>query len=219
MPAPSRPPRPRLAHLVLCAYACLRRDGTCDSPSCGHRRRDPGGAARPVRGDAPAAERRYDLRGRSARLPRRNNRRRRRPCRGGRVLRRARCVAALPAPRCRGRSRVQGRRRPRARGGGGSPARPPGRGLGVERRGRGSCGGGSTRASPFEQALRDGGWRLALDALVPFAQIVTPSSEPRRFDTHFFLAAAPCRGRGPARRGRSPTSSCGRRSPRRSAAG
>ena len=46
---------------------------------------------------------------------------------------------------------------------------------------------------PFEQALRDGGWRLALDALVPFAQIVTPSSEPRRFDTHFFLAELPAR--------------------------
>jgi 8-oxo-dGTP pyrophosphatase MutT (NUDIX family) len=44
---------------------------------------------------------------------------------------------------------------------------------------------------PFEQALRDGDWRLALDALVPFAQIVTPSSEPRRFDTHFFLAELP----------------------------
>jgi 8-oxo-dGTP pyrophosphatase MutT (NUDIX family) len=43
----------------------------------------------------------------------------------------------------------------------------------------------------FESALRDGGWRLALDDLVPFAQIVTPSSEPRRFDTHFFLAELP----------------------------
>ena len=43
----------------------------------------------------------------------------------------------------------------------------------------------------FEQVLRDGGWRLALDALVPFAQIVTPRSEPRRFDTHFFLAELP----------------------------
>ena len=43
----------------------------------------------------------------------------------------------------------------------------------------------------FEQALRDGAWRLALDALVPFAQILTPSSEPRRFDTHFFLAQLP----------------------------
>jgi 8-oxo-dGTP pyrophosphatase MutT (NUDIX family) len=43
----------------------------------------------------------------------------------------------------------------------------------------------------FRQALHAGGWRLALDALVPFAQIVTPASEPRRFDTHFFLAQLP----------------------------
>jgi len=43
----------------------------------------------------------------------------------------------------------------------------------------------------FERALRDGGFRLALDALVPFAQIVTPRSEPRRFDTHFFIAELP----------------------------
>ena len=43
----------------------------------------------------------------------------------------------------------------------------------------------------FEQAIRQGGWRLALDALVPFARIVTPRSEPRRFDTHFFLAELP----------------------------
>jgi 8-oxo-dGTP pyrophosphatase MutT (NUDIX family) len=45
--------------------------------------------------------------------------------------------------------------------------------------------------SPFERVLRNGGWRLALDALVPMAQIVTPRSEPRRFDTHFFLAELP----------------------------
>jgi 8-oxo-dGTP pyrophosphatase MutT (NUDIX family) len=43
----------------------------------------------------------------------------------------------------------------------------------------------------FEHALRGGGRRLALDALVPFAQIVTPASEPRRFDTHFFLTQLP----------------------------
>ena len=45
--------------------------------------------------------------------------------------------------------------------------------------------------SPFEHVLREGGWRIALDALVPFARIVTPSSEPRRFDTHFFVAELP----------------------------
>ena len=43
----------------------------------------------------------------------------------------------------------------------------------------------------FEQSVRNGGWRLALDALVPFAQVVTPRSEPRRFDAHFFLAELP----------------------------
>ena len=45
--------------------------------------------------------------------------------------------------------------------------------------------------SPFERTLREGGWRIALDSLVPFARIVTPSSEPRRFDTHFFVAELP----------------------------
>ena len=45
--------------------------------------------------------------------------------------------------------------------------------------------------SPFEHVLREGGWRITLDALVPFARIVTPSSEPRRFDTHFFVAELP----------------------------
>lgn len=32
---------------------------------------------------------------------------------------------------------------------------------------------------------------LALDLLVPFAHWITPTFMPRRFDTHFFLAAAP----------------------------
>ena len=33
--------------------------------------------------------------------------------------------------------------------------------------------------------------RLAVDALVPFAHWITPSFMPKRFDTHFYLAAAP----------------------------
>jgi 8-oxo-dGTP pyrophosphatase MutT (NUDIX family) len=33
--------------------------------------------------------------------------------------------------------------------------------------------------------------RLALDCLVPFAHWITPEHMPKRFDTHFFLAAAP----------------------------
>jgi 8-oxo-dGTP pyrophosphatase MutT (NUDIX family) len=43
----------------------------------------------------------------------------------------------------------------------------------------------------FEPLIRDDGWRLALDQLVPFARMVTPVTEPRRFDTHFFLAELP----------------------------
>jgi 8-oxo-dGTP pyrophosphatase MutT (NUDIX family) len=49
----------------------------------------------------------------------------------------------------------------------------------------------SAEGPTFEHVIREGGWRIALDALVPFARIVTPSSEPRRFDTHFFVAELP----------------------------
>jgi 8-oxo-dGTP pyrophosphatase MutT (NUDIX family) len=38
---------------------------------------------------------------------------------------------------------------------------------------------------------RDAGLRLTLDRLIPFAHWITPSFEPRRFDTHFFLVHAP----------------------------
>ena len=43
----------------------------------------------------------------------------------------------------------------------------------------------------FEELVREGGWRLALGDLVPFARMVTPEAEPKRFDTHFFLAELP----------------------------
>lgn len=45
--------------------------------------------------------------------------------------------------------------------------------------------------SPFRAAIRAGGARLHLGALIPFGHWVTPSVETRRFDTHFFLALAP----------------------------
>ncbi len=38
---------------------------------------------------------------------------------------------------------------------------------------------------------REAGLRLTLDRLIPFAHWITPTFEPRRFDTHFFLVHAP----------------------------
>ncbi len=38
---------------------------------------------------------------------------------------------------------------------------------------------------------REAGLRLTLDRLIPFAHWITPSFEPRRFDTRFFLVHAP----------------------------
>ena len=54
----------------------------------------------------------------------------------------------------------------------------------------------------YRQRLNDGdvgisdflqteGLRLALDQLVPFAHWITPDMMPKRFDTHFYVAAAP----------------------------
>lgn len=45
--------------------------------------------------------------------------------------------------------------------------------------------------SLFLRIVRDGDMRLTLDRLVPFAHWITPSFEPRRYDTHFFLVNAP----------------------------
>jgi 8-oxo-dGTP pyrophosphatase MutT (NUDIX family) len=49
------------------------------------------------------------------------------------------------------------------------------------------CGGKTT----FRKVLADSGILLALDALVPYAHWITPEGVPKRFDTWFFLAAAP----------------------------
>lgn len=43
----------------------------------------------------------------------------------------------------------------------------------------------------FIKLVRDGNLRLTLDRLVPFAHWITPTFEPRRFDTYFFLVRAP----------------------------
>ena len=41
------------------------------------------------------------------------------------------------------------------------------------------------------KVLTDNGMLLALDELVPYAHWITPEGMPKRFDTWFFLAAAP----------------------------
>ena len=43
----------------------------------------------------------------------------------------------------------------------------------------------------FLKVLSDNGMVLALDELVPYAHWITPEGMPKRFDTWFFLAAAP----------------------------
>jgi 8-oxo-dGTP pyrophosphatase MutT (NUDIX family) len=43
----------------------------------------------------------------------------------------------------------------------------------------------------FPKVLADNGISLALDELVPYAHWITPEGMPKRFDTWFFLAAAP----------------------------
>jgi 8-oxo-dGTP pyrophosphatase MutT (NUDIX family) len=49
----------------------------------------------------------------------------------------------------------------------------------------------SERKTSFLKILDDTGMVLALDELVPYAHWVTPEGMPKRFDTWFFLAAAP----------------------------
>ena len=45
--------------------------------------------------------------------------------------------------------------------------------------------------SRFMALIKEAGLRLILDKLIPFAHWITPEFEPRRFDTYFFLVAAP----------------------------
>lgn len=47
------------------------------------------------------------------------------------------------------------------------------------------------RKTTFVDVLRDSGMVLALDQLVPYARWITPEAMPKRYDTWFFLAAAP----------------------------
>lgn len=46
-------------------------------------------------------------------------------------------------------------------------------------------------AGAFVDMVRAEGLELALDLLHPFAHWVTPEVSPKRFDTHFYIAAAP----------------------------
>ncbi|HEX5998039.1 MAG TPA: hypothetical protein VFZ16_01375 [Hyphomicrobiaceae bacterium] len=43
----------------------------------------------------------------------------------------------------------------------------------------------------FADVLGSEGLSLAVDMMVPFAHWITPEPYPKRFDTHFFLVAAP----------------------------
>jgi 8-oxo-dGTP pyrophosphatase MutT (NUDIX family) len=52
------------------------------------------------------------------------------------------------------------------------------------------------RRTTFPKILADTGMLLALDELVPYAHWVTPEGMSKRFDTWFFLAAAPPEQRG-----------------------
>ncbi|MDN5726183.1 MAG: NUDIX hydrolase [Propionibacteriales bacterium] len=56
-------------------------------------------------------------------------------------------------------------------------------------------GGADPGEGPVEAAVRETreetGVRLAPDALRPWAHWITPACEPRRYDTHFFLATLP----------------------------
>jgi 8-oxo-dGTP pyrophosphatase MutT (NUDIX family) len=54
-------------------------------------------------------------------------------------------------------------------------------------------GGGALSAStaPFHERLKGEDLELSLDALIPFAHWITPPILPKRFDTRFYIVAAP----------------------------
>jgi 8-oxo-dGTP pyrophosphatase MutT (NUDIX family) len=45
--------------------------------------------------------------------------------------------------------------------------------------------------TPFRELIAGEGLQLATDLMVPFAHWITPEGMPKRFDTHFYLVAAP----------------------------
>jgi 8-oxo-dGTP pyrophosphatase MutT (NUDIX family) len=51
--------------------------------------------------------------------------------------------------------------------------------------------GAADKDQGFLKILADNAIVLALEELVPYAHWITPEGMPKRFDTHFFLAAAP----------------------------
>ena len=63
-----------------------------------------------------------------------------------------------------------------------------GRASEIEAANRGALCEGKTT---FAKVLAEAGMALALDELVPYAHWITPEGMPKRFDTWFFLAAAP----------------------------
>jgi 8-oxo-dGTP pyrophosphatase MutT (NUDIX family) len=81
-------------------------------------------------------------------------------------------------------------------------ARPRGSTVLVDAKRAGEIGAASRAAlcegkTSFSKVLADNSLLLALDELVPYAHWITPEGMPKRYDTWFFLAAAP-----PAQAGR-----------------
>ena len=54
-----------------------------------------------------------------------------------------------------------------------------------------AAGGDPARACALRETAEETGVQLRSDDLVPWAHWITPEPEPRRYDTHFFLAALP----------------------------